>query len=120
MAILTHIPYIELQSLYHNEKSDGEVTIMKLMVISENQAHFQTLTVGHKKLIYLVKKGISIDNLEMCFCYCFQISWRPQRIGCEFNWVIDLFEFNMLRSKSLYISEYLRKTLFSLLNCKLT
>lgn len=59
MAILTNILCVELQALYHNEERHGEVTIMKLMVISKNLAHFKILTFEHKKLIHVVweKKG---------------------------------------------------------------
>ena len=98
------------------KKSHGEVTLTKLMVISESQAHFKTLIVGHKKLIYLVKKDC-IDNLKM---YMLLLPYRleQQRISCEFNWV-NALKFSMLKTQSLYALEYLRKTLF-LLNCKLT
>lgn len=57
MTILTNILCIELQSLYHNEERHREVISLKLMVISKNQPHFQTLTVGHDKLRHLGGKG---------------------------------------------------------------
>lgn len=56
MTVLTNILCIKLQALYHNEERNREVIILKLMVISKNQAHLITLTVGHKKLIHLEVK----------------------------------------------------------------
>lgn len=88
MAILTNILCVELQALYHNEERHGEVTIMKLMVISKNQAHFKILTFEHKKLIHVVweKKRISIDNLKMCLLLL------PDRFRGHKELVVDSIE----------------------------
>lgn len=56
MTIFTNTVCLELQAVYHNEERH----------ISKNQAHFETLTAGQKKLIHLGEERISIDNLRVC------------------------------------------------------
>lgn len=65
------------------------------MVISTNQPHFKTLTVGHKKLTHMGEERISIDNLEVCLLLLPE-SLEATKNRLWFNLVIALFEFQYI------------------------